>query len=172
MRVAEGIVSYLGDLGIGEVFVVYGSACGELVDAFSRVEGVRYICAHSEQGAGFMADGYARIRGMGAVIVTSGPGGTNLLTAIASSYYESTPVIYITGQVNSRFLRRGRERQCGFQENDIVSMAKPITKLAIRLEPKDNVMGRIRFAVSEACEGRPGPVLIDIPMDIQNERLR
>ena len=124
---------------------------------------------HHEQAAAFAAEGYARITGLpGVALATSGPGATNLLTGIGSCFFDSTPAIFITGQVNRHELKGDREiRQLGFQETDIVSMAKPITKACFQIIDSKEIQAIFEKAFKIAIEGRPGPVLIDIPMDVQ-----
>ena len=169
MKLADYVIEYLRDIGIKHVFVVYGAATGDLVDAFSRVKGIDYICPIHEQAGSFAVEAYAKVSGeLSCFIATSGPGGTNLLTGIANAYYDSVPCIFITGQIHSQYLRRDEsQRQVGFQENDIVSMAKPITKLAVMVKDASDIKWVLDQAVPIAKSGRPGPVLIDIPMDIQ-----
>src|SRR5476651_780910 len=110
-----------------------------------------------------------RLRGVpGVALATSGPGATNLLTGIGSCYFDSSPAVFITGQVNRHEQKGARPiRQLGFQETDIVSMAKPITKAAWQIETPEDFPSSLERAFALAVEGRPGPVLLDIPMDIQ-----
>ena len=101
-------------------------------------------------------------------MATSGPGATNLLTGIGSCYFDSSPSVFITGQVNRNEQKRDRAiRQLGFQETDIVSMAKPVTKWAVGIETPEEIPAALERAFTEATTGRPGPVLLDIPMDVQ-----
>jgi acetolactate synthase-1/2/3 large subunit len=140
-----------------------------LLDAMHQNPALTVVSMHHEQGAGFAAEGYARTSGRPAVaLATSGPGATNLLTAVGSCYFDSIPVLFITGQVNRSEMRpEGRGRQGGFQETDIVAMAKPITKFACLVESADEFPRLLREAIAIATGDRPGPVLLDIPMDIQ-----
>lgn len=169
MKLADYVITFLRDAGIKKVFVVYGSAIGDLVDAFTRVEGIDYICPFHEQAGAFMAEGYAKVSGeMGCAMATSGPGGINLLNGVANCFYDSVPCLFITGQVNSKFLKPNSSmRQLGFQENDIMAMAKPITKLAVMITEPLKIKRILGEAIHIATESRPGPVLIDIPLDIQ-----
>jgi len=173
MKLADYAVDFLGRNGIDKVCMVYGSAMGDLCDAFTRTKQTEYISVIHEQGGGFAAECYAKISGKpGAVIVTSGPGGMNLVTPIGNCFYDSVPCIFITGQINSRFLRPDPSvRQVGFQETDIVSIVKPITKYAVMVtDPR-----AIRYEMEKAywlCRNeRPGPVLIDLPMDVQKAEI-
>jgi len=171
MKLADYVINYLAGIGIKKIFVVYGSATGDLIDAFSRIpkEKTDYVAVMHEQAGAFAVETYAKISGeLSCFIATSGPGGINLLTGIANAYYDSVPCIFITGQVSTKFLKGDTSiRQNGFQENDIVAMAKPITKMAEMLTKPEAIKWLLSRAVYMAREGRPGPVLIDIPCDIQ-----
>jgi acetolactate synthase-1/2/3 large subunit len=128
---------------------------------------------HHEQAAAFAVDGCGRMTGVpGVAMATSGPGATNLLTGIGSCYFDSSPAVFITGQVNTFEQKKDRPiRQLGFQEADIVSMARPITKEAWRVERAEDLPGLLDRAFAVAIEARPGPVLIDIPMDVQRAEI-
>ena len=169
MKVADYIIGFLADKGIDKMFVVYGAANGDLIDAFTRNDKTEYVAVMHEQGGGFAAEGYAKVAGRpGVAIATSGPGGQNMLTSMGNCFYDSIPCIFITGQINSRFLRPDPSiRQVGFQETDIVAMAKPVTKHAVMLTDPETVRYEIEKAWHLATEGRPGPILLDIPLNIQ-----
>jgi len=169
MKLADFVIQYLRDLGITKVFVVYGAASGDLIDAFTRVEGIDYVAVMHEQAGAFAVETCAKVSGeLSCFIATSGPGGINLLNGIANAYYDSVPCLFITGQINSRFLKKDPLlRQVGFQENDIVAMAKPITKMAEMVNKPEDIKYFLDKAVQRARVGRPGPVLLDIPTDIQ-----
>ena len=171
MKVADYIINHLSDIGIKEIFVVYGHANGDLVDAFTRNDKIRYIAVMHEQGGGFAAEGYSKVSGnIGVAMSTSGPGGMNLVTPIGNCFYDSVPCLFITGQINSQFMRPNKSiRQIGFQETDIVSIVKPITKYAKMITDKNDVRYELERAIHMAKEGRPGPVLLDIPLDIQKQ---
>jgi acetolactate synthase-1/2/3 large subunit len=159
----------LADYGIREMFVVYGSANGDIIDAFTRTNKTRYVAVMHEQGGGFAAEGYAKISGKpGVAIATSGPGGMNLVTPIGNCFYDSVPSLFITGQVNSQFLRPDPSiRQIGFQETDIVGIVSPITKYAKMIAHPLDVRYELEKALFLAQHQRPGPVLLDIPLDVQ-----
>lgn len=169
MKLADYVIHSLADYGIDEMFVVYGAANGDLIDAFTRTNKTRYVAVMHEQGGGFAAEGYAKIKKKpGVAIATSGPGGMNLLTSMGNCYYDSTPCIFITGQINSQFLRPDQSiRQVGFQECDIVEMSKPVTKYAKMITDPKEIKYELEKALFISQEGRPGPVLLDIPLDIQ-----
>ena len=170
-KLADYVINRLGEEGVHDTFLVYGAANGDLVDAFVRSKNNRYIAVMHEQGGGFAAEGYAKVNGnLGAVIVTSGPGGQNLVTSMGNCFYDSVPVVFITGQINSRFLRPDESiRQIGFQETDIVAICKPVTKYAKMITKSSDIRYELEKAIHLAKSGRPGPVLLDIPLNLQKE---
>lgn len=171
MKVSDYILNFLKGIGTKNVFVVTGAAIADLIDSFSRIDDINYVAMVHEQGATFAAETLTKVSGeLGVTMVTSGPGGTNLVTGIANCWYDSIPNLFITGQINSAFLRSDLSiRQVGFQENDIVSIVKPITKYAKLITDARDIRKILEEAVYLANEGRPGPVLIDIPMNIQRQ---
>jgi len=177
MTVAEYILKFLISKKVKDVFLMTGGAISFVVDAFSKNKNIKYTCVAHEQSAAMMADAYSRCdKGFGATMVTSGPGAQNLITGIACSWFDSVPVIHISGQVNKFELSSSNKttkkvRQIGFQETDIVSMIKPITKFAYQLKNSNEIKYILEKAFYIANEGRPGPVLIDIPMNFQKEKI-
>jgi acetolactate synthase I/II/III large subunit len=170
MKVSDYVADFLYKIGIKHVFVVTGGAVAHLIDSVAKHPGMEYICPQNEQCAAMAADGYARVTGkMGAAMVTTGPGLTNLITGIASLYYDSLPSIFISGQVSTFRMRRNTPgvRQLGFQECPHIEMVKPITKYAVLVDDAKRIRFELEKAVFLAQTGRPGPVLIDIPDDIQ-----
>lgn len=169
MNGAEYIASELERRGVTHVFELVGGMITFLIDAMHERTDMKVVSMHHEQGAGFAAEGYGRMRGMpGVAMATSGPGATNLLTAIGSCFFDSTPAVFITGQVNRAEMKGTRAiRQLGFQETDIVAMAKPITKMSEIVMDPASLPSAIDRAFRVAMEGRPGPVLLDVPMDVQ-----
>ena len=169
IKVADFIINTLAEQGIDKMFVVYGAANGDLIDAFTRTAATEYVAVMHEQAGGFAAEAYAKVKGVpGVAIATSGPGGMNLLTAMGNCFYDSVPCVFLTGQVNSRFLRPDPSiRQIGFQETDIVAMAAPVTKYAKMILKPDDVRYELEKALWLCRQGRPGPVLLDIPLDVQ-----
>ena len=170
---SDAILDFLVEKKVDTVFLLTGGAIAFTVDAFSKRKDISYICVQHEQAAAMMADAYARIKeNFSATMTTSGPGATNLITGIACSYFDSIPNIHITGQVNLSEQRGGMpgtmgSRQIGFQETDIVSIAKPITKKAIQLKKNDNILDVMNDLYNCAQSGRKGPVLLDLPMCLQ-----
>ena len=176
MIVSDFILKFLVSKNIKNVFLITGGAISFIVDAFSRNKKIKYTCVAHEQAAAMMADAYSRIRGFGATMVTSGPGAQNLITGIACSWFDSVPTIHICGQVNSYELSKANKttkkvRQVGFQETDIVSIVKPITKFSYQLKNPNEIKYILEKAFYFANQGRPGPVLIDIPMNFQREKI-
>ncbi len=173
MKVSDYIASYLSMQGVTHVYELVGGMITHLLDSVHRAGKIQIISMHHEQGAAFAADAYGRMTGKpGVAFATSGPGATNLLTGIGSCYFDSSPAVFITGQVNRHELKGQRlVRQLGFQETDIVAMAKPITKAAWQVEAPEEIPMLLDRAFRLAMEGRPGPVLIDIPMDVQRAQI-
>jgi acetolactate synthase-1/2/3 large subunit len=169
MKVSDYIAEYIESKGVKFIFELSGGMITHLLDSISQKTSIGIITMHHEQSAAFAADGYGRVTGIpGVALATSGPGATNLLTGIGSCYFDSSPAIFITGQVNRHEQKGNRKiRQLGFQETDIVSMAQHITKKSFRVENPENIPSIFSEAFNIATEGRPGPVLIDIPMDVQ-----
>ena len=177
MNLSDYILKFLEQKKVKNVFTITGGAICFLMDAFSRNKNVTYTSVAHEQAAAMMADSYSRLGpNFSATMVTSGPGATNLLTGIACSWFDSIPTLHICGQVNryelSNFDKTTKKvRQVGFQETDIISMAKPITKFAYQLKHENEIKYILQKAYFIAQSGRPGPVLIDIPMDLQRKKI-
>ena len=142
-----------------------------MIDSLAKTPGIDYVCAQHEQASAMMADGYSRVsRNLGVAISTSGPGATNMVTGVASAYYDSVPVLYLTGQVATfRLKGDGGIRQLGFQETDTVDIFKPITKYAVMVREPAMIKYELEKAVYISKSGRPGPVIVDIPDDLQRE---
>jgi acetolactate synthase-1/2/3 large subunit len=166
---AKIIADFLKEQGIGNVFDVTGGMIAYIEDAISHTSGIECTPCHHEQACGFAAEGYARIsRNFGVAMATSGPGATNLITAIGSCFFDSTSSMFITGQVHTESLRKDkRVRQFGFQETDIVSIIKTITKYAKQVKSPADVLYELEKGLFLSKVGRPGPVLLDIPINVQ-----
>ncbi len=175
MTGAEYIAEFLAANDLRDVFLVTGGACAFAVDAVARHAALRYVCFQHEQAAAMAADAVWRVTGRpGVTIATSGPGATNLITGIACSYFDSIPSLHLTGQVNqneSASYFGARPRQVGFQETDIVSIAKPLTKDAFQIDSIDRLPAELARALEIATSGRMGPVLVDIPMNVQASQM-
>jgi acetolactate synthase-1/2/3 large subunit len=174
MKVSDYVAEFLESQGITCVFELAGGMITHLLDSFYHREKIKIISMHHEQSAAFAADAFGRITGLpGVALATSGPGATNLLTGIASCYFDSSPAIFITGQVNTHELKGSKDiRQLGFQETDIVKMALPITKKTFSVTKSEDVPKIFEEAFQIAISGRPGPVLIDLPMNIQRGNVK
>lgn len=169
MKATDYITQFLYAQGVRQVYELVGGMITHLIDSIHRDGRIRIVSVHHEQAAAFAAEADARVTGIpGVALATSGPGATNLLTGIGSCYFDSTPAVFITGQVNRNELKTNRPiRQLGFQETDIVSMAAPITKGVWQVKTPDELPALLAKAFYIAQAGRPGPVLLDIPMDVQ-----
>jgi acetolactate synthase-1/2/3 large subunit len=169
LRASDWIAKFLASQGVEAVYEVAGGMIVNLIDAIHRDGQVRIVACHHEQAAGFAAEGHARMNGVpGVAMGTSGPGAINLLTALGSCHFDSTPAVFITGQVNRHERKLDRPiRQLGFQETDVAAMAAPIAKAAWRVEAIEELPTLLAEAFALARCGRPGPVLVDIPLDLQ-----
>ena len=173
IKASDYVVRYLYSRNVSTVFELPGGMITHLLNSLYEFQKIRVLTVHQEQAAAFAADANGRMRGVpGVAMATSGPGAINLLTGVGSCYFDSSPAVFITGQVNRHELRGDRQiRQLGFQECDIVSMAKPITKASWQVRTPEELPRLLDCAFDQAVSGRPGPVLLDIPMDIQNSML-
>ena len=173
MKVSNFIAEWLRDHGIKHVFCVSGGASLHIIHGIADTEGIEYVCPQHEQAAGFAADAYARLRGAGCALGTSGPGATNLVTAIASSFYDSIPVLYIAGQVTTARMAHnyGAVRQFGFQETPIAQMVGHITKYACEPMLPSTVKIFLDKCWTAMHSGRKGPALISVPDDVQRAEI-
>ena len=168
MKLSDYVWDRIATEGVEDVFMLPGGGCMHLVDSLGRHPKLKFICNLHEQGTAVAVDAYAQIRGFGAGLVTTGPGGTNALTGVAAAWLDSTPCLFLSGQVKRADLKRDSGvRQRGFQEIDIVAMARPITKYAVTVEDPASIRYHLDRAIHLARTGRPGPVWIDIPLDVQ-----
>ncbi|MDI3519738.1 MAG: acetolactate synthase large subunit [Caldanaerobacter sp.] len=166
LKGAQVVIEVLKEMGVDTVFGIPGGAVIPIYDALYDSD-IRHILATHEQMAAHMADGYARATGkVGVCIATSGPGATNLVTGIANAYMDSVPVVAITGQVPTYLI--GKD---AFQEVDITGITMPITKHNFVVKSPEKLADTLREAFAIAKSGRPGPVLVDIPKDIQNAEI-
>ena len=173
MKVSDYIIEYLVQKNSRVIFGYIGGMITHLVDSIHQNPNAEYIQVYHEQTAAIAAEGYARVSGnTGIAIATSGPGATNMITGIANAYFDSIPVIYITGQVNTYEFKYDKPiRQQGFQETDVVSIVTPITKYAKLIDKAEKIAYELEKAFFIANDGRKGPVLLDIPMNIQRENV-
>ncbi|MGN1324866.1 MAG: thiamine pyrophosphate-binding protein [Candidatus Spyradenecus sp.] len=173
MKASDWIIDFLKRRGVTTLFGYIGGMATHLIDSASRTEGIRFIQTYHEQSAGFLAEGYARQCGLpGVAIVTSGPGATNLVTCIGDAYFDSVPTLFITGQVNTYECKGTKPiRQQGFQEAEVVEMVRPLSKAAFFVDRAERLCTVFEEAWEIAVGGRPGPVVIDLPMDIQRAEI-
>ena len=168
MTGAQALIESLRQEQVTHIFGYAGATICPAVDALKDAKDIGYTLVRTEQNAGHMASGYARVSGkVGVCMVTSGPGATNLITGIATAYMDSIPMVAITGQVPSNLL--GRDI---FQEVDITGAVAPFSKHSYLVKDPNDIPRVIKEAFHIASTGRPGPVLIDIPIDIQNQSLK
>ena len=172
MRVADYIWKFLADKGVRHVFVVTGGGAMHLNDALGRETRIKYVCNLHEQACAMAAEGYARISGMpGVVNVTTGPGGTNALTGVLGAWLDSVPMIVVSGQIKRATMITAcphlKLRQLGDQEYNIVDAVRPMTKMAKTVMSVEEVPVVMAEAWELCQSGRPGPVWIDVPLDIQ-----
>lgn len=177
MRLSDYVVKYLKDnYQVDTIFTVSGGGCIFLIDSLTNIEGVKYIATHHEQAAAIAAEGYSRMHNrLGACIVTSGPGGTNTLTGVLGAWLDSIPMIVISGQVNKEMTTNYNDlynlRQLGDQEFNIVETVKHMTKYAIQVNDPEDIRYHLDTACKLATSGRPGPVWLDIPLNVQSSNI-
>ncbi len=169
VRVADYIFDFLARSGTSHVFMVPGGGAMHLVDAVGRNEQLRYIAVHHEQAASISAEAYSRIPGkLGCALVTTGPGVTNAITGVTGAWIDSVPMFVISGQVKrADRMKDSGVRQMGPQEVDTCSLVSGITKYRVTVEDPESIRFHLEKALHEATTGRPGPVWIDVPLDIQ-----
>jgi len=169
MKVSDYVISFLAQNNIDKVFGYIGGNNAHLFDSIDKHEEMEIVNARHEQGAGFAAEGYARATGKtGVATVTSGPGGTNLITPIASCFLDSVPSLFIVGDINSTERDKSKGmRQIGFQDIDIASIVEPITKYAIFIDDIHDIRYALEKAYYYTQEGRKGPALVSLPVNFQ-----
>lgn len=168
-RVADYIADFIAGQGVEHVFLLPGGGAMHLNDAVGKHPRLEVVACHHEQAAAIAAEAYCRINeNLGVAMVTTGPGATNAVTAVAGAWIESVPLLVISGQVKRADLLRGAPlRQKGVQEVDIVSVVAPITKYAVTIERPEDIRRELERAVFLARDGRAGPVWLDVPLDVQ-----
>ena len=173
MKISDYVINTLAAEGVTHIFEVCGGALGHLLDSLYGRNDIRTVSMHHEMAAAIAAEGYARAsENIGVAMATSGPGATNLITGIGSCYFDSIPCLFITGQVNTYEYKFDKPvRQIGFQETDIVSIVKPIVKYAVLVNDPQDTQKILEKSIFIAKTGRPGPVLIDLPLDIQRSEI-
>ena len=171
IRLSDYVAQQLHAHGVRHVFMLTGGGAMHLNDAMGRVEGMSYVCCHHEQALAMAAESYTRLSGrIAALNVTTGPGGINALNGVHGAFTDSIAMIVVSGQVKRETLASNapvRLRQLGDQEADIVSMVRPITKFAAMVTDPQDIRYLLEKALYLAESGRPGPVWLDIPIDVQ-----
>jgi acetolactate synthase-1/2/3 large subunit len=174
MKLSDFVMRFVAQQGVKDVFVLVGGGAMHLNDSLANCRELRFVCNHHEQAAAIAAENYAKATNhLGVLMVTTGPGGTNAVTGIAGAWLDSTPMLVLSGQVkrpDRMYDSQGRHRgvrQMGNQEIDIVEVVKPLTKYAVTIDDPNSVRYHLEKAVHLALTGRPGPVWIDIPIDVQ-----
>ena len=169
MDISDYLLDYLKEQGVKHAFLISGGSICPTLDKFDKDKNLEYICTAHEQAAAMAAEAYSRVtENFGVAMSTSGPGATNLITGIACAWFDSIPTLYITGQVGTNeATRKDGPRQIGFQEINIVDMVHPITKYAVKVNDASRIRYELEKAMYLAKSGRPGPVLLDLPFDVQ-----
>jgi acetolactate synthase-1/2/3 large subunit len=169
MKLSDYVMEMVARTGVKHVFMLPGGGCMHLCDSLGSHPKLTYVCNLHEQATAIAADAYGQYtNNLGVALVTTGPGGTNTLTGVAAAWLDSTPCLFISGQVKRADMKGARGvRQMGFQEIDIVRMAEPVTKYAVTVTDPATIRYHLEKALHLARNGRPGPVWIDIPLDVQ-----
>ncbi len=169
MKLTDYVADFLGKQGVKHVFGLTGGAAVHLFDSVSANREMGAVFLHHEQAAALAAEGYARVTdGLGVAMVTTGPGGTNAVTGLCAAWLDSVPCLYVSGQARLAHTSRGKGiRQLGTQELDIVTLVGPLTKYAAMVEDPKTIRYHLEKAVYIATHGRPGPVWLDLPLDLQ-----
>lgn len=173
MKLTDYLVGALERYGIRDIFMLTGGGCMHLVDSVGRSKKIKFTCCHHEQACAMAAEAYAKYTNkIAVVLVTSGPGSTNTLTGLAGAYQDSTPCLFISGQAKKKQTVYNAEglklRQFGVQEVNIIPVVQPLTKYAIMLNEPEKIRYYLEKALYIAQHGRPGPVWLDIPLDVQS----
>ena len=173
IKIADYVMDFIYKRGVKDVFLIPGGGCIHLVDSLGRHPGLNYVCNLHEQASAVAAEAYAQYtNNLGVALVTTGPGGTNAVTAVAAAWLDSTPLMIISGQVQKKDMVNNRgTRQIGFQEIQSTKLVESITKYAAVIDDPKYVRYHFEKAYHEATTGRPGPVWLDIPLDIQAAEL-
>jgi acetolactate synthase-1/2/3 large subunit len=174
IKLSDYVLHFVAKQGVKHVFLVVGGGAMHLDESLSRCKEIEYVCNLHEQASAIAAENYSKgTNHLGVAIVTTGPGGTNAITGVAGAWLDSTPCLFISGQVkraDSMFLPDGTPlgvRQVGVQEVDIIAIVRPITKYAVTVNDPQTIRCHMEKAIYLAQSGRPGPVWIDIPLDVQ-----
>lgn len=168
IKLSDYVFHFISDLGVRHVFTLVGGGAMHLNDSLGKCKALTYICNLHEQACAIAAEAYARIADFGVALVTTGPGGTNAITGVVGAWQDSTPCLFLSGQVKRTDLMKDRGvRQMGVQEVDIISLVRTVTKYSCTIMDPSTIRYHLEKAIFLARTGRPGPVWIDIPLDVQ-----
>lgn len=169
IKLSDYVIDFLVQKGITDIFMITGGGIIHLVDSVGRNKNIKYFCNYNEQAVGYCAEGYARLKNnISACLVTTGPGSTNAISGVASAWVDSVPMIVVSGQVKRELIADySKIRQIGEQEINIIETIKPITKYAKTILDPRMIKYELELAFYKATTGRPGPVWINIPLDVQ-----
>ena len=174
MKLSDYVIRFVAEQGVKHVFLVVGGGAMHLNESLARCKDIEPVCNSHEQASAIAAENYGKAtNNLGVALVTTGPGGTNAITGLAGAWLDSTPCLFISGQVkrpDRMFAPDGTPlgvRQMGVQEIDIVSIVRPLTKYAVTVLDPQSIRYHLEKAAHMARSGRPGPVWIDIPLDVQ-----
>lgn len=172
MNVSDAVIRFLEERNIKKVFVLSGGGIMYLLDSLGRSDRVEYVCNYHEQACAIAADGYSRINGFGVCFVTFGPGAVNALSGVVGAWYDSVPMLVVSGQVRSTLVADyTKVRQVGPQEGNVLEMVKPVTKYAASLRDPKMICSELEKAMHIAKSGRPGPVWLELPLDMQSANI-
>ena len=169
MKLSDYVMKFIAELGVGHVFYLPGGGAMHLVDSLGKITGMEIVCCLHEQAVAVAAQSYAmHTNNLGVGIFTTGPGGTNAITGVSAAWIDSVPCLFVSGQVKRSDIMKDKGiRQLGIQEVDIVSLVQSITKYAVTVMEPDSIRYHLEKALYLAKNGRPGPVWLDIPLDVQ-----
>lgn len=173
IKLSDFVIGFIASKGVKHLFLVSGGGNIHLVDSLGKNKNISYVCNHHEQACATAAEAYARVNGnIGVCLVTTGPGGTNAITGVAGAWLDSIPMVVISGQVRTDTMQVGTKlRQLGDQEINIVDIVRPITKYAKTINKPETILYELEKAFFVAKSGRPGPVWLDIPLDVQGSMI-
>jgi acetolactate synthase I/II/III large subunit len=169
IKLSDYVIQFVADQGVKHIFMLPGGGAMHLNDSVGRCKEIEFVCNLHEQACAIAAEAYAQVtNNLGVALVTTGPGGTNAITGVAAAWLDSAPCLFLSGQVKRTDLKGDLGiRQLGVQEIDIISLVQPITKYAVTILDPNTIKYHLEKAVFLAKSGRPGPVWIDIPLDVQ-----
>ena len=172
MNVSEYIIQYIEKKQVQHVFTLSGGGIMFLTEALGRSKKLKYVCNYHEQACAIAADSYGRLNQIGVALVTFGPGAVNALSGAVGAWYDSVPMVVISGQVKTDLIADyNKVRQLGPQEGNVMAMVEPVTKFAVQLTDPSKVRETLDLAFSTAISGRPGPVWIEVPLDVQSAEM-